>query len=198
MNPDDLSRRRFLQSAGSLAGASYLKLMSPAVLAITQAACSAREEGTPFKVLGAQEAADLAAIAARIIPTTDTPGATEAGVIYFFDNAFESELREQLDAVREWLPQFNRALGETHPGVARLGELGETEQDAFLRTQESTEFFDLIRVMTMFGFFSMPKYGGNKDHVGWDLVGFEGHHGGWEYPFGFYDAAVHGEVDQSE
>lgn len=198
MNPDDLSRRRFLQSASSLAGASYLKLMSPAVVAITQAACSAKVENAPFKVLSAQEAADLAAIAARIIPTTDTPGATEAGVIYFFDNAFESELRDQLDAVREWLPQFNTALGKTHPGVTTLGDLGESEQDAFLRTRETTEFFDLIRVMTMFGFFSMPKYGGNRDHVGWDLVGFEGHHGGWEYPFGFYDAAVHGEADHGE
>lgn len=198
MNPDDASRRRFLQSASSLAGASYLKLLSPAVVAITQAACSAREKGAPFKVLGQQEADDLAAIAARIIPTTETPGATEAGVIYFFDKAFESEMSDQLDAVRKWLPDFNEALRDAHPGVTALGDLDEPEQDAFLKTRETTEFFNVIWVMTMFGFFSMPKYGGNKDHVAWDLVGFEGHHGGWEYPFGYYDAAAHSEADQSE
>jgi gluconate 2-dehydrogenase gamma chain len=198
MNPDIVSRRRFLQSASSLAGASYLKLLSPAVVAITQSACTAKEGGAPFKVLSGHEAADLAAIAARIIPTTDTPGATEAGVIYFFDSAFESELGDQLDAVREWLPEFNKAVGDLHPGAAAFSDLGESEQDAFLRTQESTEFFNLVRVMTMFGFFSMPKYGGNKDYVGWDLVGFEGHHGGWEYPFGYYDAQVHTEAKDVE
>ena len=46
--------------------------------------------------------------------------------------------------------------------------------------------------MTVFGFFAMSSYGGNKDHIGWDLIGFKGHHGAWEYPFGYYDAAVHG------
>ena len=28
--------------------------------------------------------------------------------------------------------------------------------------------------LTMFGFFSMSKYGGNKDQIAWDLLGFEG------------------------
>ena len=44
----------------------------------------------------------------------------------------------------------------------------------------------------------MRSYGGNQDHVGWDLIGFGGHHGGWAYPFGYYDAEyaqanAHGE-----
>jgi len=198
MNPDELSRRRFLQSASGLAGASYLKLLSPAAIAISQAACTAKEDGTPFKVLRKHEAADLGAIAARIIPTTNTPGATEAGVIYFFDSAFESELRDEFDAVRKLLATFNEALREFRPGVAALAELDEPEQDAFLRTQESSEFFNIVWLMTMFGFFSMPKYGGNKDRIGWDLVGFEGHHGAWQYPFGHYDAEVHGETEDVE
>ena len=39
-----------------------------------------------FEVFTAAEAADIRAIAARIVPTTDTPGATEAGVVYFIDS----------------------------------------------------------------------------------------------------------------
>ncbi len=194
-----ISRRRFLQSAGGLSGAAYLKLMSPALISITQAACTAKQQTSPFKVLGAREADDFAAIAARIIPTTDTPGATEAGVIYFFDNAFAADMSEQLDAARAGLAAFNAALADAHSGFAALNELSEADQDAFLKTQESSDFFGLVWQMTMFGFFSMEKYGGNKDHIGWDLIGFEGHqHGGWEYPFGYYDAQVHGEPDHGE
>ena len=172
-----MSRRGFLRSAGSLGGVACLRLTGPALVAISQAACSAREDAAPFSVLGDSEARDLAAIAARIIPTTDTPGATEAGVIHFIDKAFGAEMQDMLAAAREGLAGFNAALAEAHPGSPSLAVLGEEEQDAFLKTQENTDFFDLAWVMTVFGFFSMPKYGGNKDHVGWELIGFEGHHG---------------------
>jgi gluconate 2-dehydrogenase gamma chain len=193
-----MSRRGFLRSAGSLGGVACLRLTGPALVAISQAACSARDEATPFGILGDAEARDFAAIAARIIPTTDTPGATEAGVIYFIDKAFGAEMRDVLGAARDGLAGFNAALAEAHPGAESLSALGEDEQDAFLKTQQDTDFFSLVRVMTMFGFFAMPSYGGNKDHVGWNLIGFEGHHGAWQYPFGHYDAAVHGETTDGE
>ena len=71
-----VSRRWFMQSSGCLAGLSALRLSGPALAAITQAACTARDGGEAFTVLAADEAADFAAMVARIIPTTDTPGAT--------------------------------------------------------------------------------------------------------------------------
>ena len=193
-----LSRRRFLQSAGSLTAAAYLRLLGPAALAITQSACSAKKQSAPFKVLSASEADDFAAIAARIIPSTDTPGATEAGVIYFFDNAFADFMSEFRDAASNGLAEFNAALADAHPGLSSLGDLSVADQDEFLRTRESTDFFELMWMMTIFGFFAMEKYGGNSDHVGWDLIGFEGHHGGWQYPFGYYDAQVHGGAGDGE
>jgi len=194
----NLSRRRFLRSTGALTGAAYLRLLGPGLIAITQSACTAKQEAAPFKVLGGEEAHDFAAIAARIIPTTDTPGATEAGVIYFFDNAFAADRSGDLEAAREGLAVFNGALIDAYPGVERLSSLSESDQDAFLRTQENGSFFNLAWSMTMIGFFSMEKYGGNKDHIGWDLIGFEGHHGAWQYPFGFYDAEFHAEADHGE
>ena len=90
-NKNQISRRRFLKSTGALGGASLFRIGAPSLAAITQAACSARDAETAFKVLGAEEAADFTAIAARIIPTTDTPGATEAGVFGCWDNAVGSE-----------------------------------------------------------------------------------------------------------
>jgi gluconate 2-dehydrogenase gamma chain len=196
-HPEDLSRRLFLQSAGALTGSAYVRMLAPGIAAISQAACSARQEGAAFAVLDKTEARDFAAIAARIIPTTETPGATEAGVIHFIDKAFAAEMSAELDFGRAGLAEFNQALNAEH-GDRRLDELDDDAQDAFLATQEETPFFEIVWVMTIFGFFSMPKYGGNRGKVGWELVGFEGDHGPWTYPFGYYDAQVHGENSDGE
>ena len=67
-NNKDVSRRQFLQSAGSLSGIAYLRLTGPALAAIAQAACAAKSESASYRVLGSVEAADFEAIAARIIP----------------------------------------------------------------------------------------------------------------------------------
>ena len=183
-----LSRRDFLNSAGVISSISCLRIATPALVSLTQAACSAKEQHAGFVTLGEAEAADFAAIAARIIPTTETPGATEAGVIYFIDRAFGEEQSGSLDFARGGLDELNATL----PDGTRFADLDETNQDALLTNIESNGFFGLMRVMTIFGFFAMSSYGGNKDHIGWDLIGFKGHHGAWEYPFGQYDAAVHG------
>lgn len=193
-----LSRRRFLQSTGAAGGTAYLRIVGPSLIAITESACSAKQASERFKVLGDQEAADFAAIAARLIPATDTPGATEAGVIYFFDNAFADAMSAGLESARAGLAAFKAALAEVHPGATSLTDISTDEQDAFLKKQEGDAFFEMVLFMTILGFFSMEKYGGNKDHIGWDLIGFDGHHGAWQYPFGYYDAQVHGEAADGE
>ena len=194
---DNVSRRHFLQLAGALSASNYLRLTGATLVALTQSACTAKQEGTAFLVLGADEARDFASMAARIIPTTATPGATEAGVIHFFDNAFADQMSGDLDQARSGLAAFNAALADSgHAG--RFDELAEDAQDEFLRNQESGEFFGLVREMTIFGFFAMSSYGGNKDHVGWDLIGFAGHHGAWTYPFGYYDAEYAKENSHGE
>lgn len=192
MKKNDVSRRRFLKSAGALSGASLFRIGAPSLAAITQAACSARDEGAAFKTLGAEEAADFAAIAARIIPATDTPGATEAGVIWFWDNV--------LGNYYGWILEDVRSLREDV--VANLdgsfADLTTDEQDAAITKIEEDPRFALWRYLTIFGFFAMSKHGGNKDNVGWDLVGFKGHHGAWAPPFGYYDAEAQEEQPNVE
>jgi len=193
-----LSRRQFLQSTGTLSGASYLRLAAPALIGLAEAACTAKQESAPFKVLTDLEADDFSAIAARLIPTTDTPGASEAGVIYFFDHAFAGEMSDQLEPARAGLASFNAALRDAYPGSGQFGDMHEDDQDAFLTTQESSPFFQLAWTMTMYGFFSMSKYGGNRDNVAWDLIGFAGDHGAWQYPFGYYDAETRAETNHDQ
>ena len=188
----DLSRRRFLKSTGTLTAASLLRIGAPALAAITQAACTAREEAAAFTTLATDEAADFAAIAARLIPTTDTPGATEAGVIYFYDRAWGDELSSFLGPVRGFLQAINDELG------TRFATLGEAEQDNVLKANEKDPRFELLRTTTIFGYFAMAKHGGNKRHLAWDLLGFDGHHGAWEAPFGYYDAEYAKELSNGE
>ena len=196
-NSDEVSRRSFLQLAGALSASSYLRLSGAALATLAQSACAAEQQGAAFLVLGADEARDFAAIAARIIPTTATPGATEAGVIHFFDHAFADSMSADLDTARAGLADFNASLAKS--GLAgRFDQLSEDAQDDFLRSQEQGSFFAMAREMTIFGFFAMSSYGGNKDHVGWDLIGFEGHHGAWTYPFGHYDAEYAKENSHGE
>ena len=170
-----------------MSGSSYLRLSGAALAAVTQAACSAKQAADPYQVLQDDEARDFIAIAARIIPTTATPGATEAGVIYFFDNAFATLWPERLATARQGLAEFNASLSAAGHAAA-FHELTDDQQDDFLRSQERGSFFGMLREMTIMGFFAMSSYGGNKDHVSWDLIGFKGHNGGWSYPFGYYDA----------
>lgn len=191
-NNSELSRRRFLKSAGALTGASLLRIGAPALAAVTQAACTAREEAAAFTTLATDEAADFAAIAARLIPTTDTPGATEAGVIYFYDRAWGDELSSFLGPVRGFLQAINDELG------TRFATMGEAEQDNVLKANEKDPRFELLRTTTIFGFFAMAKHGGNKGHLAWDLLGFDGHHGAWEAPFGYYDAEYAKELSNGE
>jgi hypothetical protein len=188
-----VSRRDFLANGSLVTAASALRLTGSSLAAITQAACSARDERAAFSVLTDGEARQLSAIAARIIPTTDTPGANEAGVVYFFDNILGSDMNDRLPIIRESLATFSVAVTAAHPTAQSFADLEVSEQDAFLKTQETTGFFGLVAVMTKIGFFAMAKHGGNKDNVSWGLVDYQGHHtGGWQYPFGYYDAVVHG------
>ena len=187
-----LSRRRFVQSAGAAAGASMLRISSASLVAITQAACTAHADGARLVTLAVEEARDFTAIAARLIPTTDTPGATEAGVIHFYDRAWGDELAWALEDMRSLLQALNEASG------ARFATLSADQQDENLRAHEEDGRFALLCQVTKFGFFAMAKHGGNEGHVSWDIVGFKGHQGAWAPPFGYYDARYREERDNDE
>jgi gluconate 2-dehydrogenase gamma chain len=49
-----------------------------------------------------------------------------------------------------------------------------------------------MHYLTVAGMFALPSYGGNRDHIGWKLLGFTHQHV-WAPPFGFYDAGLVGK-----
>ena len=151
-----------------------------------QQAHAAMAAGEGFSTLEADEAAEFQAIAARIIPSDDTPGANEAGVIYFIDRVLGAERSEMLAGLREGLAALQQQAAAENNG-ALFSALSGPQQDAQLRAIEDTTFFNNIRYLTIAGMFALPALGGNRDRVGWELLGFEDRHV-WMPPFGYYDA----------
>jgi len=179
--PRGISRRGFLKAATSAGGAAWLAAHWPAALAAAQAAGEARDAAAAFKVLTPPDAADLAAIAAQIFPTDALPGATEAGVVYFMDSALGGFMAGGAGDVRKGLRALNGRA------AARFATLSAGAQTALLKTEEASPFFQTVRFMTIAGMFALPAYGGNRNHAGWTMLGFE-HQMAWLPPFGHYDA----------
>ena len=133
-----------------------------------------------------EDAADIEAIAARIIPTDETPGAREAGVVYFIDQSMTTFAKGQQKLFADGLAQLRKDVAQKHPGTTAFAALTAEQQDALLTAMEKSEFFGAMRFATISGMFAHPKYGGNRGYAGWKLVGREStlH---FEPPFGWYD-----------
>ncbi|MBL4580718.1 MAG: gluconate 2-dehydrogenase subunit 3 family protein [Gammaproteobacteria bacterium] len=181
-----LSRRAFLRSASAAAKNSIILLGLPAILVSCERSKQAVLNNEEFSVLSEEEAQELHAVAARIIPTDETPGATEAGVIYFIDNVLNDDREAEHETLRIGLREIQVAAAQKF-NVSYFHELEFEQQDQLLTEFENTEFFGTIRFLTIAGMFSLPEYGGNRDKIGYELIGFEDRHA-WQPPYGFYDA----------
>jgi gluconate 2-dehydrogenase gamma chain len=186
MKRKQMSRRAFLNAGGEAAKGSCIILTLPMILTACEQANEARVNNDAFNKLSAEEVLEYSAIAARIIPSDETPGATEAGVSYFIDTVLGDNMEEQHQILREGLSNLQNESTAQH-NIAYFHLLNEVQQDQLLMEIESSEFFSTIRFLTVAGMFSLPEYGGNKDKVGFELIGFVDQHA-WQPPFGFYDA----------
>lgn len=141
----------------------------------------------PFAWFDPPTAAEILAIAAQIIPDDDTPGAARAGVIWFIDGALAGYDRDKQELYQRGLADTQSKRAETFPGSASIGGLSADQQIALLKAIEKTDFFQQVRLHAVLGFFGHPMHGGNRDMVGWKLIGLE-HKMQYAPPFGYYDA----------
>ena len=126
----------------------------------------------------------LDALIARIVPgDAGDPGAREAGVVTYIDRALAGPYAEWGLVYREGLRLLNAYAVASHG--AKYHQLSETDQDAILSALEanevpgfggngSAEFFAMVWAHTIEGLLCDPAYGGNRDGVGWKLIGFPG------------------------
>ena len=175
-----VSRREFVAGVAALS----------AVWLVAGAACTRESswggDSTKLVHFSPAQAAQVDAITARILPSDGTPGAREAGVVYFVDQSLNGYARDQAPLFTDGLKSLGEAVAKKHGSAATFASLTAEQQDAMLREIEKTPFFGAIRFATLAGFLSLPKYGGNKDYIGWKFIGQEVvmEH---KAPFGWYD-----------
>jgi gluconate 2-dehydrogenase gamma chain len=200
---NELNRRNFLLRAGTGLSAAWISANWPALLSAATHAHNAAKEATPpkFEFFTAEEAAEIGAITARIIPTDETPGAREAGVVYFIDRGLATFWDDNQKTYREGLPDLQAKVKEMFPSVSKFSGLANEQQDevlhsfdenadasrrAFQALPGALNFFETLRAHTINGFLIDPDYGGNHDGVGWKVIGRDREHM-FQAPFGYYD-----------
>lgn len=81
-------------------------------------------------------------------------------------------------------------------------ELNDAERDRVLSVLDERQdpFFALLVTHTMEGFYGHPRHGGNRDGVGWQVLGYPGPSfpRGNESPYGWYDANVPDEFPKKK
>ena len=151
------------------------------------------------------EARTVDALAARVIPgDAGDPGAREAGAVVYIDRSLAGAYQDLQTLYQSGLRELDQLSRERHG--APFAELSESQQDAVLTeidvvaeqlpTEHGAEpgesptvadarqarlsyLFAVVREHVLQGFFCDPVYGGNRDTVGWKLVGFPGAHWGY-------------------
>src|SRR6185369_16692392 len=142
----------------------------------------------PLRFFTAEEARVVAAACERIFPSDASgPGATEAGVVIYIDRQLAGPYGRDkyrytkgpwVESVAEHGNQGKATPREIYREGIRLLEdfaaLPATAQDAKLRAIEKSAFFQLLRRHTLEGLLSDPLHGGNRDMIGWQLIGYPG------------------------
>jgi gluconate 2-dehydrogenase gamma chain len=182
------NRRSFLRAAMAAgvawAAADLVDVEEALAYAVQQAAPGAPTVPPAFD---AAQGAVVDALVGRLIPAVDgRPGAREAGAARFIDRALATFNASQKKAYVDGLADLNRRAAAKQGGTT-FDKLSATQQDEVLREIEQTPFFQMARFDTIVGTFALPTWGGNRDHLGWQMIGFE-HLPRFQAPFGFYDA----------
>jgi gluconate 2-dehydrogenase gamma chain len=177
-------RRRFVGGVGALFGGSALLRAAGAVAAPVNSQSSA---------LNQQEMRTLIAVLGRLIPADPAGGgAVEAHVHIYIDRALATDYAKHLPTYRAGLAAV-RALA-AHEGAQTSAALEPAQLDVILTRMERGEaieppadsdqlatltgggktFFDLLLQHTREGMFCDPIYGGNREFIGWELLGYPG------------------------
>ena len=131
------------------------------------------------RVFTDEEFRTLSAAVDRFIPKDEDPGALEADVPEYIDRILTT-------------PQLKKMRADFLPGLAALDRRAQrmfkvpyadatpAQQDELLAIfKDSPEksgearWYEMLAVLVLEGFLGDPSYGGNKNKVGWALVGFK-------------------------
>jgi gluconate 2-dehydrogenase gamma chain len=188
------SRRYFLASSAAAVASAWFAAEWPGIAAAgayAEAAKQSTQAGLPvkFAVFSDEQAAELDAVVFQIIPTDATPGAHEAGIVYFIDRSLATFAGSSRTLYMQGFDQLQAKSVQMFAGSSKFSALTSAQQIQLLTAIETTPFFKTVRDHTVIGMFASPQHGGNYQKVGWALIGFEDRLN-FAPPFGYYDAAA--------
>ena len=128
--------------------------------------------------LTAAQYSTLEALVGRILPSDESAGAREANVVGFIRGLLHRKGFEQLPCRLAPGLDFLDALAQVRLGQP-FWECREVSQDALLgeisRIPHRTlqDFLALAINLTLAGFLSHPRHGGNLGFVGWRFIGLD-------------------------
>jgi gluconate 2-dehydrogenase gamma chain len=185
--PDDddlLTRRALIQHLTFLGGGAVLLAgtsckKEPAKAPPNAPGVATAPLTTRHRTFTDAEFDSMAAACDRILPRDQDPGALDANVPEYIDRMLQSpELEQQRDLFIRGIQALDRRARSANAGLA-FSQIPVEAQDALLKDYKGSRpdtgeahFYELLVVLTLEGFLGDPSYGGNKDRVGWALVGF--------------------------
>ena len=162
------NRRDFIKSA-SLAFGSVL--LFPSCL----------KQNNFYHFFSPEEALCIIAFCEQIIPKDESPGATDAGVIYYIDRQLsgvfqynQETYRNGIKDLQEYCTQkhgktFEKLIFDEQTNILKKLESNELSQTEWTKGKAS-DFFNLVRSHTMQGFYGSPIHGGNKDYMSFEML----------------------------
>ncbi len=142
------------------------------------------ERDIVLTMLNPHQARTAEAIFERMFPgDPGASGATDIGVVTYLDRALAGAYRDKIETYRLGLHALDEVARGRHG--ARFVDCSPDQQDQLLRELERGElpgfvtppqeaFFDLLRTHLIEGLFADPVYGGNRDKLGWKVLGHPG------------------------
>jgi len=188
MRQSEIARRQFLRLSANTIGGVWLAAALGEIASGAVLSCAPPDHSGGWHTFTDPDAAVVDAIAALIIPTDESPGAREAGVVQFIDRSLSTFAKDQQQLFVTGLADLKVRVRAAHPGADSFVKLDAAQQTALLHELEisKSEFFTAMLAATAAGMFANPEYGGNRDKIGWKLIGFDDRYF-WQQPFGYYD-----------
>ena len=93
-------------------------------------------------------------------------------MVYFFDRALATFCSQLAGDYRSQLAAFQAEYRKEHPAVQFVRRQPSDQQIEHLKGVDQTPFRD-DAALDAARHVALPQYGGNRDRVGWKLIGFE-------------------------
>ncbi|MDR1344795.1 MAG: gluconate 2-dehydrogenase subunit 3 family protein [Tannerellaceae bacterium] len=165
-----LDRRQFIKQSVALSGCLLLP------------ACRRSPHARLYRTFSPEEAGCLIALCEQVIPADDTPGATDAGVIFYIDTTVARYFPEtvsryktgiaslQTYCLREHGSSFETLAQSVQTDIMKRMDTGDFPSEDGWEGVSPKSFMSMLTEHTMQGFYGPPRHGGNRNYASYRML----------------------------